>query len=108
MITLPLYAEQRMNATQLAEEVGVVVKPMVEPGKEVVGREEIERVARLVMEGDGGKVIRHRAKELRDSARIALDSGMEIGACEGMEIGAQPNKNVECSTHLVELVLGRL
>ncbi|KAH7849737.1 hypothetical protein Vadar_022334 [Vaccinium darrowii] len=48
---------------------------MVELGNEVVGREEIGRVVRLVMEGDEGKVIRHRAKELRDSARIALDSG---------------------------------
>ncbi|KAG5543253.1 hypothetical protein RHGRI_016106 [Rhododendron griersonianum] len=75
MITWPLYAEQRMNATQLAVEAGVAAKPTVEPWREVVGREEIERVVRAVMEGEEGKVIRRRAKELRDSARVALDSG---------------------------------
>ncbi|KAH7849836.1 hypothetical protein Vadar_023637 [Vaccinium darrowii] len=75
MITWPLYAEQKMNAAQLVEEVGVAVRPVVELGKEVVGREEIERVVRLVMEGKEGKFIRQRAKELRDSARIALELG---------------------------------
>ncbi|KAH7848866.1 hypothetical protein Vadar_009425 [Vaccinium darrowii] len=79
MITWPLYAEQRMNATHLAEEVGVAMKTVVEPWNEVVGREEIERVVRMVMEGEEGKVIRKRAKELRDSARIALESGGSSG-----------------------------
>ena len=46
ILAWPLYAEQRMNATLLEEGVGVAVKPVVQPGKKVVGREEIGRVVR--------------------------------------------------------------
>ncbi|XP_057468635.1 anthocyanidin 3-O-glucosyltransferase 5-like [Actinidia eriantha] len=73
MVAWPLYAEQRMNAAALAEEVGVAVRPAA--GERVVGREEVERVVRLVMEGEEGKVMRRRARELRESARKALDFG---------------------------------
>ncbi|KAK3038144.1 hypothetical protein RJ639_029598 [Escallonia herrerae] len=40
MIAWPLYTEQRMNATVMAEEVGVAVKPAVAPGERVIRREE--------------------------------------------------------------------
>jgi hydroquinone glucosyltransferase len=73
MITWPLYTEQRMNATMLAEEVGVAVKPAFKKG--VVDREEIERVVRLVIEGEEGKVLRRRARELKDSAVKAVEFG---------------------------------
>ena len=73
MITWPLYTEQRMNATMLAEEVGVAVKPVVKKG--VVDREEIERVVRLVIEGEEGKVMRRRARELKDSAVKVVEFG---------------------------------
>ena len=79
MIGWPLYAEQRMNATMLMEDVGVLTKPrVVEPaGKETttIGREEIERVMRTVIEGEEGKAIRRKAKELKESATKALNVG---------------------------------
>ncbi|XP_027368176.1 hydroquinone glucosyltransferase-like [Abrus precatorius] len=70
MIAWPLYAEQRMNATMLEEDVGVAVKVK---GEGVIGRKEIERVVRMVMEGEGGKVMKQRARELKDSAAKALE-----------------------------------
>ncbi|KAF5468428.1 hypothetical protein F2P56_012580 [Juglans regia] len=76
MITWPLYAEQRMNATMLVEEVGVAIK-LSTGGQEkgIMGREVIERVIRVVMEGDKGKMMRDRARELKDSADKALNFG---------------------------------
>lgn len=75
MIAWPLYAEQKMNATMLTEEVGVAVKPAARDGERVIRREEIERVVRLVMEGEEGKIMRRRAKELQESAEKALVYG---------------------------------
>ncbi|XP_062022029.1 anthocyanidin 3-O-glucosyltransferase 5-like [Rosa rugosa] len=74
MIAWPLYAEQRANATMLAEEVGVAVKPVKGDGKTVIGREEIDRVVRLLMEGEEGKVMRSKAKKLQESAANVLNS----------------------------------
>ncbi|GMJ05707.1 UDP-GLUCOSE-DEPENDENT GLUCOSYLTRANSFERASE 72 B1 [Hibiscus trionum] len=74
MIAWPLYAEQRMNATWLTEDFGIAVKPKMEAGETVIRREEIERVVRMVMEGEEGKVMRSRVKELKESAAKALES----------------------------------
>jgi coniferyl-alcohol glucosyltransferase len=75
MITWPLYAEQKMNATMLAEEVGVAVRTKVAPTKGVLGREEIERMVRKVMEGQEGKAMRDRVRELKISGEKALTEG---------------------------------
>ncbi|GLT45873.1 hypothetical protein SLA2020_196730 [Shorea laevis] len=75
MIAWPLYAEQKMNATVLAEDIGVAVKPKVKAGQTVVGREEIARVVRMVIEGDEGNTIRRRVRELKETATKALDAG---------------------------------
>jgi len=75
IIAWPLYAEQRMNATLLTEEAGVALKFSKDPGEELVDRNEIEKNVRIVMEGGKGKAIRMRAKELKESAKIALNSG---------------------------------
>lgn len=53
----------------------MAVKPAMEPGKKVIGREEIERVVRSVMESEEGKILRHRLKELKNSASRALEKG---------------------------------
>ncbi|KAB2604184.1 UDP-glycosyltransferase 72E1-like [Pyrus ussuriensis x Pyrus communis] len=54
MIAWPLYAEQRMNARFLVD-VGVAVWPEAEEddGKKVVGRCEVERVVRTILEEEG-------------------------------------------------------
>ncbi|XP_062155460.1 anthocyanidin 3-O-glucosyltransferase 5-like [Alnus glutinosa] len=75
MIAWPLYAEQKMNATKLAEEVGVAVRPKVAPTRGVVGREEIEMMVRKVMEDLEGKAMRARIKELKISGEKALTEG---------------------------------
>ncbi|XVF43000.1 hypothetical protein PTKIN_Ptkin02bG0005200 [Pterospermum kingtungense] len=74
MITWPLYAEQRMNQALLVEKIGVAVKLEMEARQTIHRRQEIERVVRMVMEGDEGKVIRRRVKELKESAANSLDS----------------------------------
>lgn len=74
MIAWPLFAEQKMNATQLAEDYGVAVRPKVAPSKEIVGKDEIEMMARNVMEGNG-KAMRARVKELKKSGEKALAEG---------------------------------
>ncbi|KAL3340569.1 hypothetical protein AABB24_028956 [Solanum stoloniferum] len=74
IIAWPLYAEQRMNVTFLAEEAGVALKFSIDPGEELVDRNEIEKNVRIVMEGEKGKAMRRRAKELKESAKIALNS----------------------------------
>ncbi|XAR57872.1 Anthocyanidin 3-O-glucosyltransferase [Bertholletia excelsa] len=75
MIAWPLYAEQRMNATLLVEELGVAVRPSEQPAEKVVGREEIEEMVRRVMESEQGKAMRQRVKELRCSAEEATREG---------------------------------
>ncbi|GJU94682.1 anthocyanidin 3-O-glucosyltransferase 5-like protein [Tanacetum coccineum] len=78
MIGWPMYAEQRMNAMMLSNEVGVAVKMHVVGDKGetmVVRREEIKRVVQMVMEGEEGKKMRSRAKELEASSRATLSRG---------------------------------
>ncbi|XP_062100627.1 UDP-glycosyltransferase 72B1-like [Humulus lupulus] len=72
MIAWPLYAEQRMNASVLAEDVGVAVKPAVNPEKGVVSREEIKRVVTTIIKSEKGKDMRRKARELSESAATAL------------------------------------
>lgn len=76
MIAWPLYAEQKMNATLLTEEIGVAIRSKVLPSKKVVRREEIEKMARMIIEDNDGKNgIRGRVKELKHSAEKALSKG---------------------------------
>ena len=75
MIAWPLYAEQKMNATMLAEELGVAVRPKIAPTKGIIGREAIETMVRKVTEGQDGKAMRTRVKELKNSGEKALTEG---------------------------------
>ncbi|POO02591.1 UDP-glucuronosyl/UDP-glucosyltransferase [Trema orientale] len=75
MIAWPLYAEQKMNAAVVAEELGVGVRPKAAPTKEVVGREEVEKLVRAIMAETLGFGIRSRVKELKISAERALAEG---------------------------------
>nr|QNV69595.1 glycosyltransferase [Mentha x piperita] len=72
IIAWPLYAEQKMNATFLAEEAGVALRPRAAP---VVGRAEIERSVRTLMEGEDGKSLREKVKQLKMSGNEALKVG---------------------------------
>ncbi|KAJ1442394.1 UDP-glycosyltransferase family, conserved site [Sesbania bispinosa] len=85
MIAWPLYGEQRMNATLLAEELGVAVRTKVLPTKKLVGREEIARMVREVIQVDheNGRSnhVRERVREINGSAEKALSqSGSSFAA----------------------------
>ncbi|KAL3640450.1 hypothetical protein CASFOL_015418 [Castilleja foliolosa] len=83
IIAWPLYAEQRLNATILAEELGVAVRPRVLPTKAVVGREEIESLVRRLMEHEEGRKMRDKVKQLKISGTESLKKGPSYKAmCE--------------------------
>ncbi|QHO14725.1 hypothetical protein HN51_030259 [Arachis hypogaea] len=69
LIAWPLHADQMMNATMIAEEIGVGMKV------KVFGREEIGRVVRGVMKGEEGKAVKERVKEVKESALKSLAKG---------------------------------
>ncbi|TYJ45165.1 hypothetical protein E1A91_A02G037300v1 [Gossypium mustelinum] len=75
MIAWPLYAEQRMNATLLTEEMGIALRSETLPSKGVVGREEIEKMVRKIFVDEGGRQMRARVKELKLSAETAWSNG---------------------------------
>lgn len=81
MIAWPLYAEQKMNAGMLTEDIGAsirvkaaaVVESDVSDG--VVGREEIRSMVRKILVDDEGQNLRARTKEVKNSAAKALTKG---------------------------------
>ncbi|KAL8158783.1 hypothetical protein V2J09_000320 [Rumex salicifolius] len=72
MITWPLYAEQKMNAVMLSEDLRVGVRPKLGPDG-VVRRDEVSRVVReLMAAGEEGKRMRSRMEELKAEALAAM------------------------------------
>nr|UTM61880.1 UDP-glycosyltransferase 20354 [Pueraria montana var. lobata] len=71
LVAWPLYAEQKMNAVFVTEVVKVALRPTVgENG--LVEREEIASVVKILMEGEEGKKLLHRMKELKEAAATAI------------------------------------
>ncbi|XP_023759842.1 anthocyanidin 3-O-glucosyltransferase 5 [Lactuca sativa] len=87
MIAWALYAEQRMNATMLTEELKVAVRPEVLPTKKVVGREEVEKMVRCLIDGEEGKAMTEKVKRLKESAEEALsvNGSSYISSCKFVE-----------------------
>ncbi|XP_057457309.1 anthocyanidin 3-O-glucosyltransferase 5-like [Lotus japonicus] len=73
MIAWPLYAEQRMNATLLAEELGVAVRTKVLPTKKVVAREEVAGMVKDII--GRSNAVADRVREIKRSAEKALSPG---------------------------------
>jgi len=71
MVAWPLYAEQKMNAFMLSEELGVAVRVAEEEGG-VVGRNEVAEVVRRVMVDEEGVGMRKKVKEVKVSGEKAL------------------------------------
>nr|BCB01552.1 UDP-glucose glucosyltransferase [Rheum palmatum] len=71
MITWPLYAEQKMNAVMLTEDLRVGLRPTVNKDGIVRG-DEIASVVRELVQGEQGKRIRTRMEELKAAASVAL------------------------------------
>ncbi|KAL6982003.1 hydroquinone glucosyltransferase [Sarracenia purpurea var. burkii] len=75
LIAWPLYAEQKMNAVMLTEDIKVALRPKIgEDG--VIGRGEIAKVVKELLEGEEGKQIRSRMTNLKDAAaKVVSDDG---------------------------------
>ncbi|XP_074294338.1 uncharacterized protein LOC141622179 [Silene latifolia] len=74
IIAWPLYAEQDMNSTMLAEDLGIAIRPKVKPSKGIVTREEISNMVKYVM-GSEGIGLRRTVEDLKMSANQALNEG---------------------------------
>ncbi|KAI3808455.1 hypothetical protein L1987_24406 [Smallanthus sonchifolius] len=87
MIAWPLYAEQKMNATMLTEELKVAVRPEVLPTKKVVGREEVARMVMDLVEGEEGKGMKVRVNILKEDAKKAIseNGSSYISVCKFVE-----------------------
>ncbi|KAL5541257.1 hypothetical protein UlMin_042479 [Ulmus minor] len=71
MIAWPLYAEQKMNAVLLGDDVKVAFRVKFDENG-LVGREEIAKCVRDLMKGEEGKLIRKRVEELKEAASLVL------------------------------------
>ncbi|XP_054779535.1 hydroquinone glucosyltransferase-like [Prosopis cineraria] len=73
MIVWPLFAEQRMNAVMLTEELKIAARPKEnENNNGIVEKEEVSRIVKSVMEGDEGKEINRRIQVFKNDAVKAL------------------------------------
>ena len=71
LMAWPLYAEQKMNAVLLSEDLKVTLRLTVNE-KGLIGREEIAKVVKSLMVGEEGKRVHKRMKELEIAADKAL------------------------------------
>ncbi|KAJ4905557.1 UDP-glycosyltransferase 72B1 [Raphanus sativus] len=80
LIAWPLYAEQKMNAVLLAEDIHVALRARAgEDG--MVRREEVAGVIKGLMEGEEGKSVRNKMKEMKEGAsRVLSDDGSSTKA----------------------------
>ncbi|KAL7102467.1 hypothetical protein ACP275_08G122700 [Erythranthe tilingii] len=75
--TWPLHSEQKMNAFQLARELGlaVVITLSYDERKSVVMAAEIERGIRELMESGRGSEVRRRVEEMSEKSRLSVMEG---------------------------------
>ncbi|XP_057957035.1 UDP-glycosyltransferase 74F2-like [Malania oleifera] len=75
MVGMPQWTDQPTNAKFIADvwKVGVQVKVDEESG--IIGREEVERCVREVMEGERGKEMKRNAEKWRDLTKEAVSEG---------------------------------
>ncbi|KAL0738337.1 hypothetical protein Bca4012_014547 [Brassica carinata] len=73
MIAWPLFADQKLNATMLNEELGIAVRSKELPSKELTSRVEIEALVRRVMVGEEGCKMREKVRKLKVTAAEAVN-----------------------------------
>ncbi|KAL3517268.1 hypothetical protein ACH5RR_024170 [Cinchona calisaya] len=80
LIAWPLYAEQKMNAVMLSEDLKVALKPNANENG-LIGRVEIANVVKSLMEGKEVKRLRSRMKDLKDAAaKVSSEDGSSTKA----------------------------
>ncbi|KAL2345891.1 hypothetical protein Fmac_007176 [Flemingia macrophylla] len=72
LLSWPLFAEQKMNAFMLTHDVNVSLIPTSSSDDGLVHRHEIATLVKSLMEGEEGKKLRYRIKDLKDAAAKAL------------------------------------
>ncbi|THG04732.1 hydroquinone glucosyltransferase-like [Camellia sinensis] len=70
LIAWPLFTEQEMHTVMLTQEFEVAFRPKKNENG-IVCHEEITKHVRYLIVGEEGKLVRHRAKELKDAAAMA-------------------------------------
>ncbi|KAH7566450.1 hypothetical protein ACOSP7_022943 [Xanthoceras sorbifolium] len=93
MVAWPLYAEQKMNAAMLTEELRVAIRSKVWPSERTVERDEIEMMVRRIMVDKEGLAIRNRVKQMKNSAIKASSEG-------GSSYNSLSQVAVDCETSL--------
>ncbi|KAI3997408.1 hypothetical protein MKX01_017778 [Papaver californicum] len=74
LIAWPLFAEQTMTAVMLTDDVKVALRPKpMESG--IIGRDEICKVVKGLMEGEEGKRLKSKMRELKCAATRTLAEG---------------------------------
>ncbi|KAF8380090.1 hypothetical protein HHK36_027560 [Tetracentron sinense] len=71
LIAWPLYAEQKMTAVMLTEELKVALRPNASENG-LVGQEEIAKVVKGLMEEEKGKRLQNRMRDLKDASDEVL------------------------------------
>ncbi|KAF6140924.1 hypothetical protein GIB67_042337 [Kingdonia uniflora] len=71
LVAWPLYAEQKMNALMLVDDLKIALRPKVDENG-LVGREEVVRTIKGLMDGEEGDQVRKQAGYLKDAAAIML------------------------------------
>ncbi|KAJ4953365.1 hypothetical protein NE237_030197 [Protea cynaroides] len=64
--------EQKMNAVMLVDDIKIALRPKVDQENGLIFRDEIAAVLKSLMEGEEGKKVRNKMKELKDAAANAL------------------------------------
>ncbi|XP_023765011.1 UDP-glycosyltransferase 90A1 [Lactuca sativa] len=77
VLAMPMIAEQHLNARMVVEEIGMGLRawPRGMVARGIVGAEEVERKVVELMEGEGGRRVRKRVKEVKESAYDAMKEG---------------------------------
>jgi len=76
LIAWPLYAEQKMNAVLLNEDVKVALRPKFNKNG-LVEQVEIAKIVKSLMEGEEGKRLRSRMRDLKDASEKTLSGSGE-------------------------------
>lgn len=118
VVTLPMYAEQQMNAFLLVRELGIAeairVDYRMEGKAEVVPAEEIQAAIQQVMAEEGGcGGVRLRVKEMQRKSREALEKGgssykAQIAFVEDVKRNVSAVAKRPTSNHTVKTVVGNV
>ncbi|KAK1427621.1 hypothetical protein QVD17_16312 [Tagetes erecta] len=77
ILAMPLVAEQHLNAVMLVDEIGVGLRlwPRNMTTRGVVDAKEVAKMVVELMEGDSGKRVKKKVKEVKESAHCAMKEG---------------------------------